>query len=122
MKTEGTTQTHISPPLSKGWAALSILPPGESCSDCLFSFTGRGVAGIDRHQSYLRSVIVPLSFMMVFYVNYFLLVNRYLFSRHGWKFFPEQRGPDCRGNHPAPADAIISRRRRFLIRIVRRGS
>lgn len=37
--------------------------------------------------SYMRSVIVPLSFMLVFYVNFFLLVNRYLFSRHGWKFF-----------------------------------
>lgn len=37
--------------------------------------------------NYLRSVIVPLSFMMVFYVNYFLLINRFLFSRHGWKFF-----------------------------------
>lgn len=59
------------------WGILFGLP---------FFFTGRESQELTVI-SYLRSVIVPLSFMMVFYVNYFLLVNRYLFSRHGWKFF-----------------------------------
>ena len=59
------------------WGILFGLP---------FFFTGRE-SQVLTVTSYLRSVIVPLSFMMVFYVNYFLLVNRYLFSRHGWKFF-----------------------------------
>lgn len=59
------------------WGILFGLP---------FFFTGKE-AQEPTMTSYVRSVIVPLSFMMVFYVNYFLLVKRYLFSRHGWKFF-----------------------------------
>lgn len=59
------------------WGILFGLP---------FFFTGREAQEVTV-MSYMRSVIVPLSFMLVFYVNFFLLVNRYLFSRHGWKFF-----------------------------------
>lgn len=59
------------------WGILFGLP---------FFFTGREAQEVTV-TSYMRSVIVPLSFMLVFYVNFFLLVNRYLFSRHGWKFF-----------------------------------
>lgn len=29
---------------------------------------------------YLRFLLVPLSFMVVFYTNYFLLIERYLFT------------------------------------------
>ena len=33
-------------------------------------------------QEYVRFLVVPLSFMAVFYVNYLLLIDRYLFTRH----------------------------------------
>lgn len=35
---------------------------------------------------YLRFLLVPLSFMVVFYANYFLLIDRYLVSRHVGRF------------------------------------
>ena len=85
MKTEGTTQTHISPPF-KGMGGIIHIAAWGILFGLPFFFTGRE-SQVLTVTSYLRSVIVPLSFMMVFYVNYFLLVNRYLFSRHGWKFF-----------------------------------
>ena len=35
---------------------------------------------------YLRFLLVPLSFMVVFYTNYFLLIERYLFTRQTGRF------------------------------------
>lgn len=35
---------------------------------------------------YLRFLLVPFSFMVVFYTNYFLLIERYLFTRHWGRF------------------------------------
>ena len=43
---------------------------------------------------YLRFLLVPLSFMVVFYTNYFLLIERYLFTR--------QTGRPCRGRGRTP--------------------
>ena len=37
-------------------------------------------------QEYVRFLVVPLSFMAVFYVNYLLLIDRYLFMRHVGRF------------------------------------
>lgn len=37
-------------------------------------------------QEYVRFLVVPLSFMAVFYVNYLLLIDRYLFTRHVGRF------------------------------------
>lgn len=85
MKTETTTHTHISPPF-KGMGSIIHIAAWGILFGLPFFFTGRESQELTVI-NYLRSVIVPLSFMMVFYVNYFLLVNRYLFSRHGWKFF-----------------------------------
>lgn len=51
-----------------------------------FFFTGREPE-VMNVQSYIRSLIVPISFMFIFYVNYFLLIDRYLFQKHTWKFF-----------------------------------
>lgn len=31
-------------------------------------------------------MIVPLSFVLVFYANYFVLIDHFLFSKHPWKF------------------------------------
>lgn len=59
------------------WGILFGLP---------FFFTGREAETVTLH-SYIRFMIVPLSFMFVFYVNYFLLVDRYLYSRHPGRFF-----------------------------------
>lgn len=59
------------------WGILFGLP---------FFFTGRESQEMT-WVNYIRSVIVPLSFMFVFYVNYFLLVDRFLFSKHMWRFF-----------------------------------
>lgn len=52
------------------WAVLFGLP---------FFFTGR--EEVVTIEYYLRFVLVPISFMFVFYLNYFLLVDRYLFTR-----------------------------------------
>lgn len=59
------------------WGILFGLP---------FFFTGRESQEMT-WANYIRSVIVPLSFMFVFYVNYFLLVDRFLFSKYMWRFF-----------------------------------
>lgn len=53
------------------WAVLFGMP---------FFFTGREQSVTI--ESYLRFVIVPLSFMVVFYINYFFLIEKYLFIRH----------------------------------------
>lgn len=57
------------------WAVLLGLP---------FFFTGREESVTLTY--YLRFVLIPLSFMLVFYVNYFLLIDRYLFT-HKVKMF-----------------------------------
>lgn len=59
------------------WGVLFGLP---------FFFTGRETDTVTL-ESYVRFMLVPLSFMFVFYVNYFLLVDRYLYARHPGKFF-----------------------------------
>lgn len=59
------------------WGVLFGLP---------FFFTGRE-SEILTFESYVRFMIVPLSFMCVFYMNYSLLIDRYLFSRHPGRFF-----------------------------------
>ena len=59
------------------WGILFGLP---------FFFTGRESQTVTVI-SYIRSVIVPLSFMLVFYANYVLLIDHFLFSKHTWKFF-----------------------------------
>ena len=57
-----------------GWAILFCFP---------FFFTGHE-ARVSL-EGYVRAIIVPLSFMLVFYVNYGYLVRRYLFNRRpGW--------------------------------------
>lgn len=52
------------------WAVLFGLP---------FFFTGREESVTLEY--YLRFVFISISFMLVFYFNYFLLINRYLFTR-----------------------------------------
>lgn len=85
MNREGTTQTHVSPPF-KGMGSLIHIVAWGILIGLPFFFTGRETQEVTV-ESYVRSVIVPLSFIVVFYVNYFFLVKHYLFSKHGWKFF-----------------------------------
>ncbi len=49
-----------------------------------FFFVERGNGNIN-WMAYTRHLAVPLSFMIVFYVNYFILVPRYLFPESGQK-------------------------------------
>ena len=58
------------------WATLFGLP---------FFFTGRESQTVTV-LSYVRSMIVPLSFMLVFYANYFVLIDHFLFAKRPWKF------------------------------------
>ncbi len=53
------------------WVVLFCLP---------FFFTGRNSQPVT-WESYTRFVIVPCSFMLVFYANYLFLIGRYLFTR-----------------------------------------
>ncbi|WP_075560143.1 sensor histidine kinase [Parabacteroides timonensis] len=85
MKAEGTIQTHPTPPF-RGMGSLIHIVAWGILIGLPFFFTGRETQEITV-ESYIRSVIVPLSFMLVFYVNYFFLVKHFLFSKHGWKFF-----------------------------------
>lgn len=60
---------------ASAWTILFGLP---------FFFTGREQSVTV--ESYLRFVIVPLSFMILFYVNYFVLIDKYLFIRQTGKY------------------------------------
>lgn len=53
------------------WAVLLSLP---------FFFTGRESQSVTI-ESYLRFTVAPLSFMIVFYINFFLLINKFLFTK-----------------------------------------
>ena len=53
-----------------GWGILICSP--------LF-FTGR--SGVNSVEDYVRGIIVPLSFMSIFYINYIWLIKRFLFRR-----------------------------------------
>lgn len=50
-----------------------------------FFFTGREQTPLTIW-SYVRGEIVPLSFMFVFYMNYFFVVDRFLFGKKLWQF------------------------------------
>lgn len=77
------TDTPQSPPIKGlgklihvvGWGILFCAP---------FFFTGR--ESQITLEGYLRSILVPLSFILVFYLNYGWLVGRYLFTRRRGRF------------------------------------
>ena len=50
-----------------------------------FFFVERGNGNIN-WMAYTRHLAVPLSFMIVFYVNYFILVPRYLFQSQAKRY------------------------------------
>lgn len=58
-----------------GWGILICSP--------LF-FTGR--SGVSSVEDYVRGIIVPLSFMSIFYINYVWLIKRFLFRRQTGRF------------------------------------
>ncbi|MGL5682036.1 MAG: sensor histidine kinase [Marinifilaceae bacterium] len=49
-------------------------------------FTGRGREAVTP-ESYLRSLIMIVSFMVIFYTNFLFLINKYLFTRQRTRFF-----------------------------------
>ena len=51
-----------------------------------FFFVERGNGNIN-WMAYIRHLAVPLSFMIAFYVNYFILVPRYLFQSQAKKIY-----------------------------------
>lgn len=69
----------------KPWPAFIHLAAWGILLGLPFFFTGHEseVLTVER---YLRFVIVPLSFMLVFYMNYSWLVKRYLFTRQPGRF------------------------------------
>ena len=58
-----------------GWGILICSP--------LF-FTGR--SGVNSVEDYVRGIIVPLSYMSIFYINYVWLIKRFLFRRQTGRF------------------------------------
>lgn len=50
-----------------------------------FFFVERGNGNIN-WMAYIRHIAVPLSFMIVFYINYFILVPRYLFQNQAKRY------------------------------------
>ena len=55
-----------------GWCIILWIP---------FFFTGQEKVYLD-FKSYIRAILVPLSMMFVFYVNFFILIDRFLFKKH----------------------------------------
>lgn len=49
-------------------------------------FTGSERSLLDGRE-YLHFLLVPVSFMAVFYANYLFIIRRYLYERHEWRFF-----------------------------------
>lgn len=76
-------ETPQDPPFKGVGRLIHIAGWGILCCAPLF-FTGR--EQVVTFETYLRGVIVPLSFMCVFYVNYGYLVKRYMFTRHTARF------------------------------------
>lgn len=78
------TATHATLPIRRmgwlihvaTWCVLLGMP---------FFFTGRGGETVTI-ESYLRFLVMPVSFMIVFYLNYFLLIRHYLFTRRAKQF------------------------------------
>ena len=58
------------------WGIVFCLP---------FFFTGRNMEEVTTER-YIRFIIVPLSFMALFYLDYFLLIPRYIFVQKTGKF------------------------------------
>lgn len=83
--TETMHNTLPTPPF-KGMGKLIHIAAWGILFGLPFFFTGRESETVTV-VSYIRSVIVPLSFMLVFYTNYLLLIDHFLFSKHTWKFF-----------------------------------
>lgn len=86
MKTRDTIDIKIHRPPYKGlnlfmhivgWCIIFGVP---------FFFTGHEQQDLNL-TNYMRAIIVPLSMMFVFYMNYYFLVDRFLFSKHGLRFF-----------------------------------
>ena len=57
------------------------------CFPLLFYVSGDAFSWGDRFNRFVRSLGGPLSYMLVFYVNYVWLVPRYLFRKHYKTFF-----------------------------------
>lgn len=84
MKTETNMQKAVTPPF-KGVGSIIHVVAWGILFGLPFFFTGREQQEVTV-ASYVRSVIVPLSFMLVFYMNYFLLVKQFLFRKYTLRF------------------------------------
>lgn len=84
----GTTETmHTLPaPPFKGMGKLIHIAAWAILFGLPFFFTGRESQTVTV-LSYIRSIIVPLSFMLVFYANYSVLIDHFLFAKRPWKYF-----------------------------------
>ena len=91
-----------------GWGILFCSP---------FFFTGR--ESQVTFEGYFRSIIVPLSFMLVFYLNYGWLVRRYLFNRRTGRFLLINLLLIGGMMLSCISACAISIRRRCIIRLVR---
>ena len=83
----GTTETmtHYRLPPSKAWEADPYRSLGHSLRAAVL-LHGRESQTVTV-LSYIRSIIVPLSFMLVFYANYSVLIDHFLFAKRPWKYF-----------------------------------
>lgn len=80
-----TTSTISQTPLKGIGSIIHIVAWGILLGSPFF-FTGREPDSMNV-SNYIRSLVAPISFMYIFYVNYFYLIDRYLFQKHTWKFF-----------------------------------
>jgi len=83
------TSNIINPPLRppfKGMTTLIHTAAWLLVLSLPFFFTGR-----ETHEltliNYLRAEVPPVSFMLIFYANYMVLIDEFLNARRGWMFF-----------------------------------
>lgn len=78
MKAQENIEVPQMPPVKGTGHLIHIVGWGILICSPLF-FTGR--SGVSSVEDYVRSIIVPLSFMSIFYINYIWLIKRFLFRR-----------------------------------------
>lgn len=82
---EAKTTSFLSTPPYKGQEVIIHLAAWGIIFGLPFFFTGRESQAVTL-ESYCRFMVVPLSFVLVFYINYFLLIKRFLFTKQTGRY------------------------------------
>lgn len=82
---EAKKTTFLMPPPYKGQEVIIHLAAWGILFGLPFFFTGRESQAVTL-ESYCRFMVIPLSFSLVFYINYFLLIRQFLFTKQTTRY------------------------------------